>query len=167
MASSGHVKIAITTNGLTKVDAPFLTTRQIIIYDVSPDSAEFLDCLQFKGHGLRDKGQGGGKGKEGGGCWMEEMAAEEAAGGVDPLAARVDAVTGCDILFTKGLSDPAAVRVFERKVFPVKMELSRDIDDVISSLQAMMKTPPLWLRKAMGLHVRNAEFDVMPEGAHA
>lgn len=161
MTQPGHVKIAITTNGLTKVDANFINTRQIVIYDIGPDSADFLDCLQFKG------GKGGGKGKAGGGCWMEEMAADEAAGGEDPLGARVDAVSGCQILFTKGLSDPAAVRVFERKVFPVKMELAREIDEVISSLQSMMKAPPLWLRKAMGLHVRNAEFDLMPEGAHA
>lgn len=164
MSTPGHVKIAITTNGLTKVDANFASTRQIVIYEVGPDSAEFLDCLQFKG--ARGKGAGGGKGKEGGSCWMEDMAADEAAG-EDPLTLRVEAVTGCGILFTKALSDPAAVRVFERKVFPVKMEFARDIDEVITSLQAMMKNPPLWLRKAMGVHVPHADYQVSVEPSDA
>jgi hypothetical protein len=47
---------------------------------------------------------------------------------------------GCGILFTKGLSDPAAVRIHANKTFPVKMEQSREIEDVIIHLQKMMKT---------------------------
>ncbi len=165
MKQPGHVKIAITTNGLTQVDANFIAARQLVIYDVGYDSAEFVDVIQFKG-GRSGKGPGGGQGKAGGGCWMEEMAAEEAEGGVDPLTARIDALEGCGILFTKALSDPAAVRAFEKKVFPVKMEQTRDIDDVIASLQKMMNNnPPLWLRKAIGIHVKDARYQVMDEAA--
>lgn len=165
MQQPGHVKIALTTNGLTKVDANFAGARQVVFYDVSVDDAAFLDCVQFKGGLAGGKGPGGGKGG-GEGCWMEEMAAEEAAGGQDPLTARVDALAGCGILFTKALSDPAAVRVFANKVFPVKMEKTMDIDEVIAGLQKMMKNnPPLWLRKAMGTHVRHADYQVFEETA--
>ena len=160
MTLPGHVKIALTTNGLTQVDANFASARQVVFYDVGVDQAEFLDCLQFKAGGKQ--GPGGGKG--GAGCWMEEIAAEESASGVDPLTQRVDALIGCGILFTKALSDPAAVRVHALKVFPVKMELTRDIDEVIAQLQKMMGNhPPLWLRKAMGVHVPHADYQVMAE----
>jgi nitrogen fixation protein NifX len=161
MSQPGHVKIAVTSNGLTKVDANFSATKQIIFYDVGYDSAEFLDCVQFKGGARAGKGPGGGQG--GAGCWMSEMETEE-ADGVDPLSARVDALTGCGILFTKGLSDLAAVRVHAQKVFPVKMEQARDIDEVITQLQRMMNNnPPLWLRKAIGIHAWNGEFQVEPQ----
>ncbi|WP_211091486.1 NifB/NifX family molybdenum-iron cluster-binding protein [Pseudothauera rhizosphaerae] len=157
MTRPGHVKIAITSNGLTSVDTGLSSARQIMFYDVGADSAEFIDCAQFKGRAGGKKGPGGGKG-----CWMEDMEADEAAG-EDPLTARIESLRGCGILFTKQLADPAAVRVFAMKVFPVKMEQKRDVDEVISSLQAMMKRPPLWLRKAMGVHAFNGEYQVEVE----
>ena len=54
------------------------------------------------------------------------------------------------ILFTLGLSDVAAVRVNELKVFPVKSERVRAIDDVIAQVQTMMAgAQPLWMRRAI------------------
>ncbi|MDR3324194.1 MAG: hypothetical protein LBS89_08335 [Zoogloeaceae bacterium] len=170
MNPTGHVKIALTSNDLIKVDANFQVARQVVFYDVTQDGAEFLDCMQFKGGSRAKKGPGGGKGVGTGSCWMEEIdedidkdnpgSTASTVIAVDPLTARVNALDGCGILFTKGLSDPAAVRVYARKVFPVKMDQSREIDAVILSLQQMMKKPPLWLKKALGLHVHNPEYQV-------
>ncbi len=54
------------------------------------------------------------------------------------------------MLFTLGLSDLAAVRVHNLRVFPVKSETRRDIDEVIANVQRLMNTaPPLWLRRVM------------------
>lgn len=160
MKQPGHVKIALTSNGLTQVDTGFSTAKQVLFYDIGYSTAEFLDCVSFKGGAGARKGSA----KNGGGCWMEEIGAEE-TDGVDPLTARVEALKGCGVLFTKTLSDPAAVRVHALKVFPVKMEISRDIDEVITSLQKMMNssTPPLWLRKAMNTHIRDAAYQIMSE----
>lgn len=159
MPRPGYVKIALTSNDLITVDANFQAARQVVFYDVAEDSAEFLDCMQFKGAGRAGKGPGGGKGANGGFCWMEEMG-EESEDGPDPLSARVDALAGCGILFTRGLSDPAAVRIHANKVFPVKMERRREIDDVIAHLQEMMRHPPLWLKKALGIHVHNLAYQL-------
>jgi nitrogen fixation protein NifX len=149
MPIMSHVKIAVTTNSLTQVDANFAGAKNVVFYNVSHDSSEFLDIVQFKGGGKKN-GEGKGAGK-GGGCSMMD-GGEEETDGVDPLAARVDALKGCAVLFTKGIGDPAAVRVHAQKVFPVKMESARDIDDVILNLQRMMGAamPPLWLRRALG-----------------
>jgi nitrogen fixation protein NifX len=147
MSEIGHLKIAITTNGLTQVDANFNGAKQVVFYDVASDSSRFVDLVQFKGSGAK-KQPGAGKN---GGCWMMDTE-EESVGGVDHLSARVDALKGCAVLFTKGIGDPAAMRVKDLNVFPVKLENARDIDDVIVNLQKMMANdpPPLWIRRAMG-----------------
>ena len=62
----------------------------------------------------------------------------------------VDAVSGCSVLFTMGLSDVQAVKVHNAGVFPVKMEHPRAIADVIDRLQLMLRdNPPLWMVRAL------------------
>ena len=149
MHGAGHVKIAITTNSLTEVDAGLANAGQVVVYDVSAGTSEFLDCIQFRGgarkglaSGESKKGPGGGKG-----CAMDDL-----TNGVttDRMAERVEALDGCSVLFTLGLSDLHAVHVKRRGIFPVKMEKSRSVDDVVESLQTMLKNnPPLWLRRAL------------------
>jgi len=147
MPDTGHIKIAVTTNGLTQVDANFVGAKHVVFYDVTHDSSMFLDIVKFKGGGGGEK-KNPGAGKNGGCCMMD--AEDETPNGSDPLTARVEALKGCDVLFTKGIGDPAAMRVQDQHVFPVKLENTRDIDDVIFHLQRMMNNnPPLWLRKAL------------------
>lgn len=146
MPHAGHLKIAVTTNGLTQVDANFSGAKHVVFYDVTHDSSEFVDLVQFKGGAGGTRKPGGGKGT---GCWMLE-AEEESPPGTDPLSARVEALKGCGVLFTEGIGDPAAMRVKYLNVFPVKLEHARDIGEVILHLQRMMSNnPPLWLRRAM------------------
>jgi nitrogen fixation protein NifX len=150
MPMLSHLKIAVTTNGLTQVDANFAGAKNVVFYNVSHDSSEFLDIVQFKGGGSKKTGEGKGAGK--GGCCAMMDNDDEPTNGVDPLTARVEALKGCAVLFTKGIGDPAAMRVQDQKVFPVKMESVRDIEEVILNMQRMMSNtnPPLWLRRALG-----------------
>jgi nitrogen fixation protein NifX len=153
MSKIGHIKIALTTNSLTRVDSAFALAKQIVFYEVSYDTAEFLDTARFAGGG--NGGEGRGKAKNGGSCWMED--AEASGAGGDRITPRVEAVKGCAVIFTKGLSDVAAVKLRDIGVFPVKMEAGRDIDECIAYLQRMMNgQPPLWLRKALGYGAPNS-----------
>jgi nitrogen fixation protein NifX len=146
MSETGHLKIVIATNDLLQVDANFASARQLVFYDVSANSSEFIDCLQFKPGaktaGAGGKGPGGGKG-----CSMGDP-----GGGVsqEHMKDRIEAVKGCAILFSKGLSDLHAVSVKNLDVFPVKMENSREIPEVIEYVQRMIVKPPLWVRRALG-----------------
>ena len=81
------------------------------------------------------------------------------------MAERVEALGGCSVLFTLGLSDLHAVHVKRRGIFPVKMEKSRSVDDVVESLQTMLKNnPPLWLRRALrGSSGQAVELDCQTE----
>lgn len=141
---SPHLRIAVTTNSLLKLDAAFIAAKQVVFYDVTRDSSEFVDVVPFNRLGQKAKGPGGGKG-----CSMEEMDDDDGTGR-DPLVERVNALKGCSILFTLGLSDLAAVRVHAEKVFPVKSERIREIDDVIDHVQKLLiGRPPLWVRRVM------------------
>jgi len=158
MSEIGHLKIALTSNSLTRVDVAFALAKQILFYDVTYDAAEFIDSVRFTGSTAGAPPGAKGAAKNGGDCWMMDTDSQGTAG--DRITPRVDAVKGCHVIFTKGLSDLAAVKLFDNKVFPVKMEAGRDIDEVIAALQKMMNSPhpPLWLRKALGYGVRNSEY---------
>lgn len=136
-----HLRIAITTNSLIQCDANFAAAKQMVFYDVTRESSEFVDVVHFRRRAK--KGPGGGKG-----CVMDDMEDDDGKGN-DPLVERVEAVRGCSILFTLGLSDLAAARVHGSKVFPVKSEKVRDVGEVIANVQRMMDAPPLWLRRVM------------------
>lgn len=139
-----HLRIAITTNSLIDLDANFVAARQMVFYDVSLEASEFVDVVHFSRSGRAQKGPGGGKG-----CVMDDMDDDDGTG-FDPMTERVASLAGCSVLFTTGLSDLAAVRVHALKVFPVKAEMVRPIDEVIANVQRMMQgTPPLWLRRVL------------------
>lgn len=143
-----HLRIAITTNNLVDLDANFVAAKQFVFYDVSVDDFEFVDVVHFVRSG-KGKAKGGGRENNGGRCIMDDMENDDGTGH-DPLVERVESVDGCGILFTLGLSDVAAVRVNELKVFPVKSERVRPIDEVIAQVQSMMSgTQPLWMRRAL------------------
>lgn len=152
MSDIGHIKIALTTNSLTDVDADFASARQMVFYDVTYDTAEFLDAVSFAPGAPPQGGKGPGGGAGCSGAGMED------AGG-DLTDRKIAALEGCGVLFTRKLSDFAAVRMHGAKVFPVKMESPREIGAVIEHLQSMMNNrPPLWLRKALGYGVLNNAF---------
>ena len=104
------------------------------------------------------KGIGGGQGGADGRCVMDDMGDDDGAGH-DPLVERVELLAGCSVVFTLGLSDLAAVRIHNERVFPVKSAQVRDIEDVILQLQRLMSgTPPLWLRRVL----RDAQGNRLP-----
>jgi len=142
-----HLRIALTTNNLFQVDANFAAAKQVVIYDVARDHSAFVDVVNFRAAGK--KGIGGGMGGADGRCVMDDMGDDDGTGR-DPLVERVDVLKGCSVLFTLGISDLAAVRVHNLRVFPVKSESVREIDDVVVQLQRLMNgKPPLWLRRVM------------------
>lgn len=157
-----HLRIAVTTNSLIQLDASFAAAKQVVFYDVTRDASEFVDVVHF-GKGAK-KGLGGGQGAANGRCVMDDMEDDDGTGR-DPLVERVEALNGCSVLFTLGLSDLAAVRVHNARIFPVKSERERSIDDVIANVQRLMNgVPPLWLRRVMRnrdgnrMHLDEQEF---------
>ncbi|EXJ15824.1 NifB/NifX family molybdenum-iron cluster-binding protein [Imhoffiella purpurea] len=144
MTETGHIRVAIATNDLLQANAHFAAAKQLVIYDVSETSHAFLDCIQFKRRADgAARGPGGGRG-------CAAMGDPSEGVGSDIMQERIAALEGCAMLFCKGLSDLHAVDVYNRDVYPVKMETAREIPEVIQHVQRMISRPPLWMRRALG-----------------
>ncbi len=144
MSYAKHVKVALTSNSLTDVDADFANARQILFYDVSAEEVTFLDAVQFDGRPEGKRGPGGGQGC----CGAEPLDGAS----VEALDARIFSLRGCGVLFTRRLSDFAAVRIHNGRTFPIKMERNRDVANVLSQLQRLITTKtPRWLEKKLRL----------------
>ncbi|TCT24265.1 nitrogen fixation protein [Thiobaca trueperi] len=147
MPQPGHIQIAIATNDLLQANGHFASAKQLVIYDISADSAEFVDCVQFRRSatisGAATRGPGGGQG-----CSMSDPSNGASS---ELIQERLEAVRGCALLFSKGLSDLHAVNVKNLGAFPVKLEQAREIPEVILYVQRLISRPPLWLRRALGI----------------
>ncbi len=144
MTQVGHMRVALTTDTLTDVDADFASAKQILFYDVSADDIAFVDAVQFDGPPGGARGPGGG-----GGC----SAADPLDGGsADAMTARFRALEGCGVLLTRRLTDFAAVRIHSGGTFPVKVASTRRVAEVMLQLQHLIRTnPPRWLRRKLGI----------------
>jgi nitrogen fixation protein NifX len=118
------MKIAFTSSDGATIDLHFGQASEYSIWDVGPDHAEFLTRVSP----LITEGD------------------EE-----DRTAARASAVAGCAIVYTVQIGGPAAAKLVQRKIHPMKTGVEVPIAEVVGKLQQVLKgTPPPWLRKAMG-----------------
>lgn len=124
------MKVAFATQDMKRVDAHFGGARQLAIYEVDSDSSRFLEAVQFDAFSAEDGDHGD----------PEE----------DRLMAKIDALRGCALLFVMAIGGPAAARVVNAKVHPIKLPTPEAIPDVITRIQGMLKgNPPPWLRKVL------------------
>lgn len=130
-AGRGHMKIAFATQDLSMMDAHFGGARNLAIYDLSPDGYRFVEAVRFD-------------------CASNEDGVHVADDGEDRITSRVDAIDGCALLFVLAIGGPAAAKVVNRRVHPVKLPRAEPISQILDRLQAMLQgTPPPWLRKAV------------------
>jgi nitrogen fixation protein NifX len=126
---AGTMKVAIATQDLKTVDAHFAGARTIVIYEVSTEGSRMLEAIRF-----------------------DQISGED---GVhddqdDRIGPRLDAIRGCQLLFVRAIGGPAAARVVNARVHPIKVTSDEPIGDVLGRCQAMLKgNPPPWLRKVL------------------
>lgn len=124
------MKIAFATQDLSTMDAHFAGARNLAIYDVGPDGYRFLEAVRFDQTSNED------------GVHVEE--------GEDRITPRIEALEGCALLFVLAIGGPAAAKVVNRKIHPVKLPRPEPIPQILERLQTMLKgAPPPWLRKAI------------------
>jgi nitrogen fixation protein NifX len=118
------MKIAFTSSDGSTIDLHFGQASEYCIWEVGPDHAQFLTRVSP----LLTQGD------------------EE-----DRTSARASAVAGCAIVYTVQIGGPAAAKLVQRKIHPMKTGAAVPIAEVIGKLQQVLKgAPPPWLRKAMG-----------------
>ena len=123
------MKVAFATQDMQRCDAHFASARNMAVYDISADGWRFLEALQFD--------------------TVTDQSGEHAEG-EDRLLAKVDALAGCAILFVLAIGGPAAARVIQRKVHPIKLPAPEPISSVLERLQSQLAgSPPPWMRKIL------------------
>jgi nitrogen fixation protein NifX len=130
--SNGALKIAFATQDLKRVDSHFGSAPAIVIYEVGTSDYRFLEAVQFDAVSNQN------------GVHIDESESD------DRIGAKVQALTGCAMVFSLAIGGVAAARVVNNKVYPLKLPAPEAITDVIGRVQTMMKgTPPPWMRKLL------------------
>ncbi|MCE6958205.1 nitrogen fixation protein NifX [Cereibacter sphaeroides] len=124
------LRIAIATNDLEHLDAHFGSCRSFAIWEVSARSARFVEAVEFDA--TTDQG-----GKH-----------DDSA---DRITPKVEALTGCALLFVLAIGGPAAAKVVRAGVHPIKRKDPEPIAAVIGQVQTMLNgNIPPFLRKVLG-----------------
>ena len=120
------MKIAFTTTDRVHINEHFGAAEKIDVYEVSDDGSEFIETLSFDGELKQD-------------------------GNESKLAAKLDALGDCTIVYVVAIGGSAAARLIKKGVTPIKARSPEEkISDMLQKLVKMLKgNPPPWLRKAL------------------
>lgn len=130
-APRAALRIAIATQDMKSLNAHFGSARKFAIYDVTQDSASFIEAVGFD-----EVSDEGGHHKD---------------DGDDRITPKVEALAGVNLLFVRAIGGPAAAKVVRAKIHPVKIADPQPIEGVIERVQGMLRgSPPPWLRKVLG-----------------
>ncbi len=128
------MKIAIATQDLKSVDAHFAGARTFAIYEVSTEGSRMLEAIRFDQTSNQD------------GNHVDDIP----GGQDDRIAPRIEALRGCQLLFVRAIGGPAAARVVNARIHPIKVATDEPIGEVLTRVQTMLKgNPPPWLRKIL------------------
>jgi nitrogen fixation protein NifX len=117
------MKVAFTSSDGETVDEHFGAARDFHVWEVGPDGAAFVG---------------------------RASALATAEDEEDRIAARVNALAGCAIVYTLQIGGPAAAKLVARRIHPIKTAAPVPIQELVGRLREVLNgNPPPWLRKAM------------------
>jgi len=139
----GAVRIAIATRDMKGLNAHFGSASKFAVYDVTKESASFVEALAF-------------------GDNSDESGSHKSEGD-DKIAPKVEALTGCQLLFCLAIGGPSAAKVVSARIHPIKVAQACSIDEVLERTRTMLNAnPPPWLRKVLaeaGIGAAKASFE--------
>jgi nitrogen fixation protein NifX len=133
------MKIAFTTSDRIHINAHFGWAKEIDVYDVTTEGYQFLNTLTFNGDLKED-------------------------GNEDKLVPKIEALSGCTIIYVAAIGGSAAARLIRKRVTPIKAKSEEEeIAEVLGKLVLTLQgNPPPWLRKA--LHPQSHDFEDLETG---
>ncbi len=118
------ITVAVASNTAEQLDGHFGSCHRFLIYQISPDQIQLVDI-------------------------RSTVDADLAA---DKSAFRVDLVRDCAVLYMVSIGGPAAAKVIQANIYPMKIEAGGDAKEILGELQQALKTsPPPWLAKILGV----------------
>lgn len=137
----GSIRVALSSNSGANLDGHYGSCLRYLIYDVSADERRLVDIRPAADADLSD----------------------------DRNAFRARLIGDCQVLYVVSVGGPAAAKVINAGIYPIKKIDGGEADDILSDLQAVMRTsPPPWLAKILGIEetqrLKNYRGDIQEAG---
>lgn len=118
------IRIAVASNTEEQLDGHFGSCHRYLIYQLAPDQLKLIDVRSA----------------------LEADLAEE------KNRFRVDLIKDCAILYIVSIGGPAAAKVIQANIYPMKIEQGGSAREILADLQkAITTSPPPWLAKILGV----------------
>jgi len=114
--------VAFATTGEEKINVHFGLAVSFAVYDVTQDGSRFIKTI-----------------------YLPEQSAED-----DKVKKRAEVLQGCTVVYCTHIGGPAAARLVQSSIHPLKASEGAPIESELQRLQTMLgSTPPPWLRKRL------------------
>lgn len=118
------IRVAVASNHGENLDGHFGSCDRFLIYQLAADEIRLIDVRSALGDNLSE-------GKN---------------------AYRVDLIRDCPVLYVVSIGGPAAAKVVQANIYPMKVEAGGPAREVLADLQrAIASSPPPWLAKILGV----------------
>ena len=118
------LRIAVASNTQEKLDGHFGSCHRYLIYQLSVDELKLIDVRSALEADLSDS--------------KNEF--------------RVALIKDCPLLYVMSIGGPAAAKVVQANIYPMKVEQGGEIREILADLQrAIATSPPPWLAKILGV----------------
>ncbi|EAT15952.1 Dinitrogenase iron-molybdenum cofactor biosynthesis [Desulfuromonas acetoxidans DSM 684] len=118
-----YMKVAFASTDKIHVNEHFGRAQEFYIWDVAADDASLNGVVQVKQEGNDE---------------------------AERIEARCSGVADCSLVYVAQIGGPAAARLVQKKVHPIKIKDEATITETVEKLQEVLRNnPPPWLRKAM------------------
>lgn len=118
------IRIAVASNTGEQLDGHFGSCHRYLIYQLSRDEIRLIDVRSAIDASLKE----------------------------DKNTFRVDLIRDCPVLYVVSIGGPAAAKVVQANIYPMKVEAGGEAREVMADLQrAIATSPPPWLAKILGV----------------
>ncbi|MGF1458091.1 MAG: dinitrogenase iron-molybdenum cofactor biosynthesis protein [Leptolyngbyaceae cyanobacterium] len=118
------IRIAVASNTGENLDGHFGSCHRFLIYQLSATALKLIDVRSAVAADLSD----------------------------DKNLFRVNLIRDCPVVYVASIGGPAAAKVVQANIYPMKVETGGNIRDVLAHLQhAIATSPPPWLAKILGV----------------
>lgn len=132
------LRVAFASSDRKSVDQHFGSATSFVIYTITDTTGQFEEALEF--------------------------APEAQDGNESKLAARIEALSGCNAVYVQAIGASAIGQLQRSGVYAQKAERGTPIALLIANLQGQLRSaPPAWIVKALAEKKSADRFDEMDE----
>ncbi|MEM6255484.1 MAG: dinitrogenase iron-molybdenum cofactor biosynthesis protein [Cyanobacteria bacterium P01_D01_bin.156] len=118
------IRIAVASNTGEQLDGHFGSCHRYLIYQLSVDAIKLIDVRSALEADLSD----------------------------NKNQFRVNLIRDCPLVYVASIGGPAAAKVIQANIYPMKIETGGEIREMLADLQrAIATSPPPWLAKILGI----------------